>query len=255
MAHFRDTKNGTENPWKGNSEMKVRIKFSKYGIMKFIGHLDVMRYFQKAIRRAGIDIVYTEGLSPHMVMSFASPLGVGLTSDGEYMDIEIKTPISSSEAIDALNRVGVEGIHVTGFYQIPEGKASKAMTLVAAADYELRFRKGHEPKIDWQSDISHFFARKSILVMKKTKKSEKEVDIRPMIYQMTVNGGTVFMKLASGSAANLKPELVMDTYLQTLGIVPEPFAYEIHRCEVYADLGPEGKPKLTALGALGTEIK
>ena len=87
--------------------------------MKFIGHLDVMRYFQKAIRRAGIDIAYTEGLSPHMVMSFASPLGVGLTSDAEYMDIEIHTPISSADAIEALNRVGVEGIKVTGFYEIP----------------------------------------------------------------------------------------------------------------------------------------
>ena len=63
--------------------------------MKFIGHLDIMRYFQKAIRRAGIDIAYTEGFSPHMVMSFANPLGVGLTSDGEYFDIEIRTPISS----------------------------------------------------------------------------------------------------------------------------------------------------------------
>ena len=234
--------------------MKVRVKFSKYGIMKFIGHLDVMRYFQKAIRRAGIDIVYTEGLSPHMVMSFASPLGVGLTSDAEYMDIEIKTPITSSEAIDALNRVGVEGIEVTGFYQIPEGKASKAMTLVAAADYTVRFRKGYEPAVDWQSGISHFFAQKSITVMKKTKKSEKEVDIRPMIYEMSVNAGTVFLKLSSGSVANLKPELVMDAYMKTLGIEPEPFAYEIHRCEVYADMGTENHRKLVTLASLGKEI-
>ena len=71
--------------------------------MKFIGHLDIMRYFQKAIRRAGIDIAYTEGFSPHMVMSFANPLGVGLTSDGEYVDIEIRTPISSKEAVQRLN--------------------------------------------------------------------------------------------------------------------------------------------------------
>ena len=66
--------------------MKIRVKFSKHGAMKFIGHLDIMRYFQKAIRRAEIPIVFTEGFSPHMVMSFANPLGVGLTSDGEYLD-------------------------------------------------------------------------------------------------------------------------------------------------------------------------
>lgn len=222
--------------------------------MKFIGHLDVMRYFQKAIRRAGIDIAYTEGLSPHMIMSFAAPLGVGLTSDAEYMDIEIRKEVSSAEAIASLNRVAVEGITVTEFRQIPEGKASKAMTLVAAADYTLRFRQGYAPKLDWQSGISHFFAQKCITVLKKTKKSEKEVDIRPMIYEMSVNAGTVFFKLAAGSVANLKPELVMDAYLQTIGVETSPFAYEINRCETYADLGNEKKRRLVPLGDLGEDI-
>ena len=68
--------------------MKLRIKFSKHGTMKFIGHLDIMRYFQKAIRRAEIDVVYTEGFSPHQKMSFAAPLGLGLYSNGEYFDVE-----------------------------------------------------------------------------------------------------------------------------------------------------------------------
>ena len=69
--------------------MKVRIKFSKNGPLKFIGHLDVMRYFQKAIRRSSIPIAYSEGFNPHQIMSFASPLSVGHTSQGEYMDIEV----------------------------------------------------------------------------------------------------------------------------------------------------------------------
>ena len=56
--------------------MKVRVKFSKYGPVKFIGHLDVMRYFQKAIRRAEIDVAYSEGFSPHQKLSFAAPLSV-----------------------------------------------------------------------------------------------------------------------------------------------------------------------------------
>ena len=63
--------------------MKVRVKFEKTGPMKYIGHLDMMRFFQKAIRRAGIDVAYSEGFSPHMIMSFAYPLGVGMTSSGE----------------------------------------------------------------------------------------------------------------------------------------------------------------------------
>ena len=72
--------------------------------MKFIGHLDVMSFFQKAMRRAEIPIAFTEGYSPHMIMSFAQPLGVGLTSDGEYFDIELKEAVISDEAVKSLRR-------------------------------------------------------------------------------------------------------------------------------------------------------
>ena len=58
--------------------------------MKFIGHLDTMRFFQKAIRRADIPVAYSEGFSPHMIMSFAAPLGVGTTSSGEYFDMQLE---------------------------------------------------------------------------------------------------------------------------------------------------------------------
>ena len=78
--------------------MKIRIKFSKQGHMKFIGHLDTMRYFQKVMRRANVDICYSEGFSPHQKMSFAAPLGVGIVSNGEYFDIEVS---ESSQAAAA----------------------------------------------------------------------------------------------------------------------------------------------------------
>ena len=84
------------------SAMKIRIKFAKRGAMKFISHLDVMRYFQKVIKRADIDIAYSEGFSPHQIMSFAAPLGVGLTSTGEYLDIEVHSTDSSKKMIENL---------------------------------------------------------------------------------------------------------------------------------------------------------
>ncbi|MCD8105484.1 MAG: TIGR03936 family radical SAM-associated protein [Lachnospiraceae bacterium] len=234
--------------------MKVRVRFSKKGNMKFIGHLDVMRYFQKTIRRAGLDVTYTEGFSPHMIMSFASPLGTGLTSDAEYMDMELQTPVSSKEAIERLNQAGTEELLVTGFVRIPEGRADKAMTLVAAADYTLRFRKGRMPEPDWKSGFSSFFAQEHIPVMKKTKRSEKEVDIRPMIYEWFLDEDTLFLQLAAGSVENLKPELVLDTYLDALGVPSDPFAYEINRREIYADIGTDGSRHLKSLYDLGTEI-
>ena len=77
--------------------MKVRIKFSKEGPMKFVGHLDTMRYFQKAIRRAELPVAFSGGYSPHMIMSFAVPLGVGMESLGDYFDLEMAEDMATSE--------------------------------------------------------------------------------------------------------------------------------------------------------------
>ena len=100
--------------------MKIRIKFRKYGTMKFIGHLDVMRYFQKAIRRAEVNIRYSEGFSPHQIMSFAAPLGVGITSKGEYVDIEVLDTENSKKMVDRLNAVMSEALKSwsTSFFQM-----------------------------------------------------------------------------------------------------------------------------------------
>ena len=171
--------------------MKVRIKFRKYGVMRFIGHLDVMRYFQKAIRRAEIPIAFTTGYSPHMIMSFAQPLGVGVTSDGEYFDIEITESISSENAVAQLNAVMVEGIEVISFREISSDKKASGMTIVAAADYKVTFPETfqHAEEIrmlpeSWKEKVDAFMAQPEIVVLKKTKRSEKEVDIKPMIYKM-----------------------------------------------------------------------
>ena len=82
--------------------MKARIKFSKTGSMRFIGHLDVMRYFQKAFRRADIHMSYSQGFSPHQLMSFTSPLGIGLSSDAEYLDIVLEDSDESAVMVEKI---------------------------------------------------------------------------------------------------------------------------------------------------------
>ena len=134
--------------------MNIRMKFKKSGCMKFIGHLDIMRYFQKAIRRADIDIAYSEGFSPHMIMSFAAPLGVGLTSEGEYVDLQVHSCTSSKAAVDALNKVMVDGMEVVSFKLLPE-TVKNAMASVAAADYFVNWREGYAPE-DWEDKFLAF---------------------------------------------------------------------------------------------------
>ena len=124
--------------------MKVRIRFKKEGVMKYIGHLDVMRYFQKLLRRADIPIAYSQGLSPHQIMSFAMPLSTGLESDGEYVDIEITERITTDEAKRRMNAHNVEGIEILSFKELPDG-AKNAMASISAADYTVSFREGFKP--------------------------------------------------------------------------------------------------------------
>ncbi|MCI8335238.1 MAG: DUF2344 domain-containing protein [Lachnospiraceae bacterium] len=231
--------------------MKVRLKFRKYGNMKFIGHLDMMRYFQKAIRRSGIPVCYSEGFSPHMIMSFASPLGVGLTSDGEYLDIEVNGELSPAMAVKRLNETGAEGVEVLSLQKIPDGKASNAMALVTAADYRVSFREGCAPAGGWQERFSEFLKQPSIFILKETKKNTRELDIRPLIYEARCGDDCVFLKLAAGSAENLKPELVMEAFASYSKTSFPEFAFLIHRLELYADGKTQGGPRFVPLSDLG----
>ena len=234
--------------------MKIRIKFRKYGVMKFIGHLDIMRYFQKAIRRADIDISYSGGFSPHMIMSFAAPLGVGVTSSGEYFDMELTESMPSAEMEQRLNDTMADGMRVISVREIPDNKANACMSLVAAADYSIEFREGKAPEGDWKARIQEFYQQKEITILRKTKRSEQETDIRPWIYQLEVRGDKVWMQLSQGSVQNLKPELVMEAFMNYLGQELQPFALLIHREEVYADKGTEEHRNLVSLEDLGTVI-
>lgn len=237
--------------------------------MKFIGHLDVMRYFQKAIRRADVEICYSGGFSPHQIMSFAAPLGVGITSNGEYVDIEVHSTGTTAEMLERLNAVMAEGFEIAEYKLLPD-TAANAMSSVAAADYTLTFRPGYEPEEEsaeeWFKKLTAFFDQPQVMVLKKTKKGEKEMDLKPLIYDLGVIAGNdaaqaqLFMKISTGSASNIKPELLLDAYYEALGKERSPFAFMIQREEVYADQASEhereqGIHSFIPLGALGQDIE
>ena len=215
--------------------MKIRIKFKKHGTMKFIGHLDVMRYFQKAIRRSGVDICYSGGFSPHQVMSFAAPLGVGITSNGEYVDIEVLGTEDSRSMVRRLNQVMSEGFEIVSYRELPD-TAGNAMSIVAAADYRVAFRPGYEPEgmtqEEWFEGLVGFYGQPQVIVTKKTKRGQAELDIKPLVYELRAarweepgqeelsaqdpsqpektagreeGRPALFMKISTGSSSNIKP--------------------------------------------------
>lgn len=242
--------------------LKVRIRFRKYSIMKYIGHLDILRYFQKCMRRAGIDISYSGGFSPHQIMSFAAPLGVGLISDGEYLDISVESSDSSKVSMEKLNSVMVPGMEITSYKKLDD-KDKNAMSIVACADYYVYPKERIKlPSVDklLQAKKDFYDEAKTILVTKQTKKSEKVMDLKALVYDFDIttkdingiDGNTCFyIKLSTGSVDNVKPELFLKAFFDYMGLEFVETDYQIHRLDLYCDRDGE----LISLSDTGEEIE
>ena len=219
--------------------MKVRIKFSKEGPVRFIGHLDIMRYFQKAIRRAGIDIAYSTGFSPHQIMSFASPLSVGHESCGEYFDVELNSITDTEDIKMRLNQTMAEGIQILQVAVLDETEGN-AMASVAAADYLISFRDCVSLPDDWKEKLTAFYEKDKIPVIKKTKKGEREIDLKETIYQLEIRKDQVYMLLDAGSGSNMKPGFVLETFCTAENISLPEYPFRVRRLETYKRTG-EGR--------------
>lgn len=225
--------------------MKLRIQFTKHGSMKFIGHLDTMRYFQKAIRRSGIDITYTGGYSPHQVMAFAHPLGVGVESESEIMDIEINSydlilrdPVTAGSGgsdrerlLNALDTQMSEGFTIKDIRLLPDD-AGNAMASVAGASYEI-----HGIPDDMYAGIGDavhdLLDADEIMILKKTKKSEQLTDIRPGLYDLRFDRGVLYMTVDASSAGNIKPDTVVRAICDKMGVDRDKFSLSVTRTEIY----------------------
>ena len=234
---------------------KIRLKFTKNGPIRFIGHLDLMRYFQKCNRRAEINVKYSEGYSPHQIMSFAEPLSVGATSDGEYIDIQLDSPVDLNKMKDDLNNVMNEGVKITAIEHLDE-HSQKAMTMVDAAEWILTFRNGKEPCKDWENMLMKYIDSDKLMAVKKSKKGEVEIDMKPFIYRFEIvdrdklqgfsnknyryednslskDCKCIHMLISSGSRDHLKPGLIIENFYKSLGIEMPDFVYKIHRVDTY----------------------
>lgn len=239
--------------------------------MKFIGHLELMRYLQSAVRRTEIPIKYDEGMHQRIVMSFAMPLGVGPTSSAEYMDIELNEPISTEKAMELLGGHMCEGLDILDFREVDGGKRMKAMTIVAAADYEVWFRDGFEPDWDWKTALKEFCGRESIPWVKETKKGTREVDMREWIYDMRIHeksgadlpeqfgapedAATVYLRLCCSVGDNLKPEQLFGEMFRSYGHELPRFALQVHRLDLLTrEESGEENGRFVSLGDLGNRI-
>ncbi len=214
--------------------LKLRIKYTKTGVLRFIGHLDIMRLFQKAIRRAKLDVAYSKGFSPHQIISFAAPMPLGMTSEGEYFDGDFVSVTTTEDMMNRLNSTMPDGVKVLDIVELNEG-AKPSMSVVSASDYYIY--KNDECENDNLTQlvdkIDSFMLQETIDIMKKTKTKEEMSDIKPGIYKLTPKDNGIYMLLASGSVLNLKPELVIEALCKYANLEYNRYDYMVHRLETY----------------------
>lgn len=178
---------------------KYVIRYTKEGDAKYISHLDFLRALGRAMRRAGLPIKYSEGFNPHPCLSFAQPLGVGITGENEWFEAEFTALCEDIPA--RLSAVMPRGIRILDAILVEKNRFSA----LSRADYLV----APQNKIA-EKDLQAFLAREEIIIEKKTKSGVKPTDIRPMIFEAKLVENGVFLRVSAGSSVNLKPQTVMD---------------------------------------------
>lgn len=225
--------------------MKIRVKFTKSGYVKYVGHLDTMRLFQRAIKVAQLPVAYSQGFSPHSLVYFAMPLAVGMSSHGEYMEIVMQEDVTVETVRERLSKVLVPGITIVDVFEVEE-KTASLMSLVQGADYTVYLKALDGEALTAKALCAQVSQSSELIVMKKGKKGIAPVDIKPLLlnYEMAdVDGGVrMALKVCAGSSKNLNPDLFLKALLGER-------AYEavLIREELYA----EGEGGLVPLNQVG----
>lgn len=163
----------------------IRVKFIRGEEVKYISHLDMMKLFERAARRANLPISYSQGFNPHPNMVFGLPLSVGVTSESEYADFELLYPMEPSEFSKLYNGNLPEGLKITD--AMNKTTKSNIMATIAAADYEILVSSNKQHNMDYISNVvGNIMSKDGIFVSKESKKGKKDIDIRPMIYGIDI---------------------------------------------------------------------
>ncbi|WP_244835483.1 TIGR03936 family radical SAM-associated protein [Clostridium sp. BJN0001] len=219
--------------------MRYLIKYTKEADIKFIAHLDMLKTIQKNIRRAHLPIEYSQGFNPHMNTSMAQPLSVGVYSLGEYMDMVLTEKMDEKEIIKRLNETAPDGIKYISATEIVnkegEKKVPQAMALIDAARYTIKIR--YENTENLENEMKDIIDLKEWMALKKTKKGEKEADIKQLVIEFKFwikdNSLIINTVLNTGSRQHLNAALLSDFIKENTSDAVVDVFTEIRREEMY----------------------
>lgn len=193
----------------------LRCFYEKTGRAKYISHLDMNRCMQRAIKRSGLPLWYTEGFNPHIYLTFLQPLSLGFESRCEIMDFKMEEEVPLEEIKERLNDSLPEGIHVSRV-ALAGAKAKE----IAFGVYDILFPE----MASAEGLVKELLGREPIEVVKKTKKGEKVIDLKPLIRLDRCEGAgedlLLGLTLPSSQENTVNPSLVCQ-YLKANG-----FAFE-----------------------------
>ena len=195
--------------------MTVRVKFSKTGYAKFISHLDLQRTMMRIMRRASLPLWLTQGFNPHPYVNFCSPLSIGIEGENEYMDFKVSEILPFEEIKERLSANMPTGFEILDVYQ-----ANREYKEVQFASYRLELGVKKEK-------VEEFIALPEIKVIKKTKKSEKEIDLKELAtfsdLKENGEGSIITITLPNSQELSVNPHLFINALLSWAETPDAPF--------------------------------
>lgn len=193
--------------------MELRIEFYKRGMIKFISHLDTIRLFSRAIKRANIPVIWSDGFNPHMKISIAVPLSLGVESDSELMDIQVQDDYNWKNLKKDLNDALPEGLKIINVSNVFSSES--VFESVYSTEYDLFFPKEFSPALsNVKEGMDKFLGAETIFIERKRKKGKKRIivneNIRDLVLGLQLldqeNGYIIRALLRSGPENNLRPD-------------------------------------------------
>ncbi len=204
--------------------MRALIRFGKQPRLRFISHLDLQRFFQRAVNRTGLPIAYSQGFNPHPVMSFGSALALGWTSEYEVIDIKLSAPMGRKRTEDAVRAALPEDLPVLEVRMVDDRHAAP-MAQVKASDYRVTL-EGEDARAVLDQ-IPTFLSRETVSAVKKTKSGEKEINARPLVLALEPLEDGFNARLKLTEQESMKPDLLIALLAGMAGVeAPEA---RIHR--------------------------
>ena len=200
--------------------MRILATFEKQERLRHIGHLDIMRAMQRALRRSGLPVSYSKGFNPHILLTFASALSVGAASTCEIMEVSLDEPVEPGVFMARMNEALPPEMQLTGARAVDEHRPA-AMALVRAARYDIRLPEDAARTLG--AAIPGFLAQAEIITDRKTKSGVKPCDIRPLIHALEMRENHLLAELALTETLSCKPAMLL-TALCAFAGMPEPQA-------------------------------